>query len=230
MSRKSESVKDNFVLLSIHDVSPMFEDDVLSVYDRLTDLGIISFTLLVTPMHSMRKTNILEQHPIFSEYLTSLNLEVSLHGYSHSTKSGQADEFARITKGRAETRLRSGIGMIRGTLGQNPYGFVPPMWRAPPRVANVAKSLGLHYCVNENDIHRFSDSTILKTADFIVSQGDRSVSFENAMLEMELGGPLQIAIHPRDHEQNHLFSLLEDMKDRLGYKFSGYRDYILFSK
>ena len=230
MSRKSKFVKDNHVLLSIHDVSPMFEDGILSVYDRLVDLGITSFTLLVTPMHSMKKTNILERHAIFSEYLTSLNLEVSLHGYSHFTKSGQADEFARITKDRAESRIRSGISMIRGSLGQNPYGFVPPMWRAPPLVAKVAKSLGLHYCVNENEIHCFAESSVLKTVAHVVSQGNRSVSFENVMLEMELGGPLQIAVHPHDHKQNHLFELLEDMKDRLGYKFSGYRDYILVSR
>ncbi len=230
MSRTSESVKDNYVLLSIHDISPMFEDGVLSVYDRLVDLGISSFTMLVTPMHSMKRTNALEQHPIFSEYLGSLGLEISLHGYSHFTKSGQADEFARITKDRAESRIRSGIGMIRGSLKQRPYGFVPPMWRAPPLVTRIAKSLGLRYSVNENNIHCFADSTVLKTAEYVISQGNHSVSFENAMLEMELGGPLQIAIHPRDHKENHIFSLLEDMKDRLGYKFSGYRDYILFSR
>jgi predicted deacetylase len=228
MSRTTESIKDNYVLLSIHDVSPLYEDQVLLTYDRLIELGITSFTLLVTPMYAMRKTNILEQHPLFSEYLTSLNLEVSLHGYSHSTKSGQPDEFARITQERAESRIRSGINVIKNSLGQNPYGFIPPMWHAPPRVNRAAKKLGLHYSVNANEVHSFPDSVILKSAELIVSQGDRSVSFENAMLEIELGGPLQIAIHPRDHEQNHLFSLLEDMKERLGYKFSGYRDYLLF--
>jgi len=230
VSRKTELIKDNYVLLSIHDVSPLYEDDVLHTYDRLIDLGVNSFTLLVTPMYSMKKTNILDHHPIFSEYLTSLNLEVSLHGYSHSSKSGQLDEFARITQERAESRIRSGISMIRGALRQNPYGFIPPMWHAPSRVIRAARKLGLHYCVNENELHCFSDSVVLKSAEYIVSQGNRGVSFENAMLEMELGGPLQIAIHPCDHKHDHLFSLLEDMKERLGYKFSGYRDYLLFSR
>jgi predicted deacetylase len=228
MTRTVEFVKDDTVLLSMHDVTPAFEDDVLSSYDRLIDLGINSFTLLVTPMFEMKKSNTLERNPIFSQYISSLNLEVSLHGYGHLSKSGRTDEFSSLEQERAISRMRAGISMVRNSIGQIPYGFVPPGWKVPPRISKAVEGMGLHYCVSGNEIHCFKEQKILKTADLVVSHGEPSASFVNAMLEIELGGPIQIAVHPKDHRFAPVFKLIEDMKDRLGYKFTGYRDYIHF--
>jgi hypothetical protein len=62
-------VEDGVALLSLHDASPAFEDDVVATYDRLIDLGISNFTLLVTPMYAIKKSNSLENNPLFSEFL-----------------------------------------------------------------------------------------------------------------------------------------------------------------
>jgi hypothetical protein len=42
---------------------------------------------------------------------------------------------------------------------------------------------------------------------------------EASLIEIELGGSLQIGVHPLDHKTNNLFEVLEDLKDRVGYKF-----------
>ncbi len=57
-----------------------------------------------------------------------------------------------------------------------------------------------------------------------MSQGVKGTSFASSLLEIELGGPVQLAVHPRDHDETQVLDLVEEMKDRLGYRFIGYRD------
>ncbi len=227
-SRKgTKAVADGTILLSLHNVNPTMEDDVIKSYDRLTDLGIDSFTLLVTPLYELKRSNSFEKHELFAEYLQSLNLEVSLHGYSHIAKSGASDEFKRIPQERALSRLKSGVSLIKKSFGQKPFGFVPPLWVAPRRIVNAVRDVGFNYCVVGNTLHHLSESRVLETAECLISQGMKDVSFIEAQIEIELGGPLQMGIHPLDYKVNSVFKLLEDMKDRLGYRFVGYRDYLL---
>jgi predicted deacetylase len=226
VNKEQQFVKDNIALLSLHDVSPAFEDDVVATYDRLIELGISSFTLLVTPMYALKKSHSLENNPIFSEFVASLHLEVSLHGYSHFTKSGSMNEFQKMNRDRVLGRIKSGKAMIAKCIGNEPIGFVPPLWEAPQRVAGSAQDARLSYCAIGNNIHRFSDSSVLKTADLLVSQGTKSTSFTNQLLEIELGGPIQFGVHPLDHRENKVFDLLADLKDRLNYQFVSYRSYL----
>jgi predicted deacetylase len=226
VNKGQQYVQDGIALLSLHDVSPAFEDDVVTTYDMLIDLGLSDFTLLVTPMYALKKSHSLENNPLFSEFLASLQLEVSLHGYSHFTKSGSPDEFQKMERDRVLPRLKSGKAMISECIGKDPVGFVPPLWKSPQRVAGSAQDARLRYCVIGNSVHRFSDSSVLTTADLIISQGTKSTSFTNQLLEIELGGPVQIGVHPRDHRENNVFEFLADLKDRLDYRFVGYSSYL----
>ncbi|MGY5862361.1 MAG: DUF2334 domain-containing protein [Candidatus Thorarchaeota archaeon] len=225
--KKTRAVADGTILLSLHDINPTMEDDVIKSCDRLTDLGIDSFTLLITPLYELKRSNSFEKHDLFAEYLQSLNLEVSLHGYSHIAKSGAPDEFERMPQERAISRLKSGASLIKKSFGQKPYGFVPPLWAAPRRIKNAVRDVGFNYCVIGNSLYDLSESRIFETAECLVSQGMKDVSFIKAQMEIELSGPLQMGIHPLDYKENSVFKLLEDMKDRLGYRFVGYRDYLL---
>ncbi len=227
MKRETVEVDECTALLSLHDICPFYENDVIASCDRLADLGISSFTLLVVPMYGLKKSNSFERSPLFSEYLQSLGLEISMHGYSHFTKSGSMDEFRKMDSERVAKRARSGAATIAASLGRRPYGFVPPLWQSPPRVANAMRAAGMKYCVVENKIHSFSDDRIHRTAEFLVSQGVKGTSFVNALLEIELGGPVQLGVHPRDYAETQVFNLIEDMKDRLDYSFTGYRDYLI---
>lgn len=226
MKKASEPVEDMTVILSMHDVVPILEDDIVKTYDLLTDLGINNFTFLVTPFYRMKKTNSFVKGSLFSEFLLSLDLELSLHGYSHFTKSGSMHEFSEITTERALTRLRDGIALFKKGFGRKPIGFIPPLWDAPPRVIKSVKQIGLDYCVIGHQIWRLSDLRVFSTAAPIIGQGSRSIDMEPAMLEIELGGALQIGIHPKDYMMNNLFELLGDLKDRQGYRFIGYGDFI----
>ena len=116
--------------------------------------------------------------------------------------------------------------IVTKSIGKDPAGFVPPMWEAPQRVAGAAQDARLNYCAIGNSIFRFSDSTVFTTADLLVSQGTNRTSFTNQLLEIELGGPVQIGVHPRDFRENKVFDLLADLKDRLDYSFVGYSSYL----
>lgn len=225
-SKTDVFVRDKTALLSLHDVSPAFEDDVVKSCDRLSDLGLESFTLLVTPFYGMKMSNSLEKNGIFSKYLQSLGLELSLHGYSHLSKSGTGDEFSRIALDRAMVRLRSGFNAIEKTLKLKPSGFVPPLWQAPLKMVDAAREVGFSYCVIGNKLYSFADSRAFTTARCLISEGSANTSFVDSVVELELGGAVQVGVHPLDYRVNKVFELLVDMKDRLGYRFVGYLDYL----
>ena len=226
MSKRVETVKDMTVLLSLHDVTPAFEDDVVTTYDMLSDFGITSLTLLVTPFYGLKKTNKISDADIFTKFLKSLDLEIAMHGYSHFSKSGSLHEFNGMIQKKVVSRLRDGISILAKGFGLKPSGFVPPLWESSPKIVKAVKEVGLGFCVSGNSVHRHSDGTIFNTSERIVSEGQRTLNMETSLIEIELGGSLQIGVHPLDHRTNRLFEVLEDLKDRLGYKFMGYTDYL----
>ena len=226
MGKAVEPVEDNTIILSMHDISPVFEDDIVQSYDLLADLGISSLTLLVTPFYGLKKTNKFTERNLFTKFLRSLDLEISMHGYSHFAKSGALNEFDKMTQEKATSRLKDGVAIIRRGFGAKPSGFVPPLWESPPKIVKAVKKIGLDYCVNGNNIHDLSNDRVFQTAERIVSQGQRALSIEASLFEIELGGALQIGVHPLDHRMNGLFELLEDLKDRLGYRFIGFQEYL----
>ena len=226
MTKRVETVKDKTVLLSVHDISPLYEDDIVKTYDILSDFGISRMTLLVTPFYRLKKINKISESDIFTKFLSSLDLEIAMHGYSHFSKSGSLSEFNGLTPEKVTLRLKNGVSILTKGFGLKPSGFVSPLWESPPKVIKAVKDVGLDYCVNGNVIHRFSDDTVFNTTERFVSEGQRFLNMETSLLEIELGGSLQVGIHPVDHRTNSLFEVLEDLKDRLGYKFMGYSDYL----
>jgi len=226
MSKRVETVKDMTVLLSIHDISPLYENDIVKTYDLLSDFGISSLTLLVTPFYGLKKTNKISENDIFTKFLKSLELEIAMHGYSHFSKSGSLSEFNGLPQEKVALRLKDGVSILTRGFGLKPSGFVSPLWESPQKVVRAVKEIGLGFCVNGNTIHRYSDDTIFNTTERIVSEGQRFLNMETSLIEIELGGSLQIGIHPLDHRTNKLFDVLEDLKDRLGYRFVGYSDYL----
>ncbi len=226
MSKKSKRVDDGIALVSLHDIAPQYEDEVVRSCDLLDELGISSYSLLVSPFYAMKRSNSFEKNELFAEYLTALGIEISLHGYSHQTKSGVGAEFLRMPPEQIASRMKLGISFLKKGLGKMPRGFVPPFWKSPQSITKVASDLGLEYCVIDDTIHDLKKNEMHNTTWHIVSQGRGSLSHSDAFLELELGGPVQIGIHPLDSLEGSTFKLLEDMKDRLEYKFIGYYDYL----
>jgi predicted deacetylase len=229
MGRREVKVSDHTVLLSVHEVTPAYEDDVVKSCDMLDDIGITDYTLLVVPFFGMKMANSFEKHELFTDYLKSLGVELSLHGYSHYSKSGSPDEFKGIPYERMISRLRLGFSLFEKAFGHRPTGVVPPMWSASSRLASASLQLGLQYCVIENRIHS-EDQQVHTTSQRIVSSGSGDIPSMNALVEIELGGSVQVAIHPADYHYNRMRELLLDLRDRLDYSFTGYASYLFGRK
>ncbi|MFX1483475.1 MAG: DUF2334 domain-containing protein [Promethearchaeota archaeon] len=221
-----ESVEDRTAILSLHDITPVFEEDIVTTIDLLSDLGMTELTLLVTPFYGLKKANMFTESAIFTKYLRSLNQEISMHGYSHFSKSGSINEFEKLPQEKILAKLKDGVTILLKGFGAKPSGYVPPPWESPPKVVKAIKSLGLEYCVNGNEIHDLQKGSVYSTAERIVSQGLRTLPIESSLFEIELGGALQIGVHPRDYRVNNLFELLADLKDRLEYQFMGFKSYL----
>ncbi len=226
MSKKVSPVDDGIALLSVHDISPYYEDEVVQLCDQLDALGISSYTLLTTPFYGMKRSNSFEKNELFAEYLVSLGLELSMHGYSHQTKSGKGAEFYRMAQEQVASRLKLGVTLMKKGLGVIPRGFVPPMWKAPQTLVKITAEVGLPYCVIGDTIHDLKKDERHSTTFHLVSQGQEAFAQSDAFLELELGGPVQIGVHPLDSNLTSVLKLVADMKDRLGYTFKGYYDYL----
>ncbi len=226
MGKAVDIVEDRTALLSVHHISPVYEDDVVKTYDLLCDLGISDYTLLVTPMYLMKRTNTFSRDSMFTQFLQSLGLEIGQHGYSHTTKSGSQDEFTKLSRDQILKRLKSGRALIRKGFGISPKGFVPPQWAAPPLISKVARDLGFAYCIRENTVDSILDGRSLSVAARVISDGGRRLPTVDAMLEVQLGGSLQVGIHTLDHRSNEMFDFLADLKDNLGYRFVSYASYL----
>lgn len=228
MSKKSNHVDDGIALISLHDITPQFEDPIVQSCDRLDELGISSYTLLASPFYGMKRSNSFEKNELFAQYLTSLGVEISMHGYSHQTKSGSGAEFLRMTPEQIASRMKLGMSFLRKGLNIAPTGFIPPYWKAAQATIKVATELGLKYCVIGDTLYDLKRNMRFTTTNHIISQGKGPISHSDAFLELELGGPVQVGIHPLDSLEGSTFELLTDMKDRLDYKFMGYNQYLKY--
>ncbi|TFG11184.1 DUF2334 domain-containing protein [Candidatus Thorarchaeota archaeon] len=226
MSQVAIPVAENTALLSIHDISPLYEDDVIKLYDVLVDLGINDCTLLLTPFLNMKASNRFEKYPLFSEFIQSLGLEISLYGYSHLTKSGQAAEFHRMPLERMKSRLKLSLSLLKRSFESSIVGIIPPEWVAPRKLVEAAAFAGLKYCCIGNKIIPMGNEAHLETVHCLLSEGDRSLSVSDALIELEVGGPIQLSLHPKDWNDKRVVDLLKDMKNRLGYQFWGYWNYL----
>ena len=226
MPKRVETVEDMTVLLSLHDVSPVYENDIITTIDLLSDIGIPTLTLLVTPFYGLKKTNRISEGDIFTKFLKSLKLEIAMHGYSHFSKSGSLNEFNGLPQEKVTARIRDGVSIFIKGFGRKPTGFVPPHWDSSPKVIKAVKDIGLGYCVNGNSIQRHSDDLVFATSSRIVSEGRRTLNMETSLIEIELGGSLQMGIHPLDHRTNKMLNVLEDLRNRLSYRFIGYNEFL----
>ncbi len=226
MVEKAQLVEDHVLLLSIHDVSPHFEDDVIKTYDTLMNCGVSDFSLLLTPLYQMKRSNSFEKHELFSEYLQSLGMELVLHGLSHQTKAGLSNEFQRLTGKNMLRRLQLGLSILRTVFDTQILGFVPPAWSAPMSILPVVKDAGLEYCVIDNSIYSLSSAISRSVVASYISLGTTLQISPNFALEMEFGGPLQLAVHPLDHSNHDIQSLLLELIDTLDYRPSGYSSYL----
>lgn len=208
------------LLVSIHDVTPALEPQVIRLWDLCTHHGLRPALLVVPNWHGKWP---LENYPRFLAWIRARadeGAEVFLHGERHDEAGlprslrdscrawGRTDgegEFLTLDAAAAQDRLNRALRQLQ-RLGLDPIGFVPPAWLGGEASHQAAAAAGLRFTEDAHYIRlstgrqvkspvvRWSARTPARAWGSVVVAGARWV------LQRRSGWP-RIALHPRDLER-----------------------------
>ncbi|MEO8800441.1 MAG: polysaccharide deacetylase family protein [Polyangiaceae bacterium] len=212
------------VHVSIHDVSPAWEDEVDAALEACAKVGAKPALLVVPNFHGKSS---LADHPQFAEKLARLQQdghEIFLHGFFHRSglggpqarsdagkvqaffrqkvvSAGEA-EFADVSKSEAEKRLDDGVKML-ADAGLTPDGFIAPAWSFPRWLLPLLAARNLSF--TEDHTHVYDPVRKKKRASLVLNFASRtparllsSVAWARLAKPARLLLPTRIAIHPGD--------------------------------
>ncbi len=155
------------LLVSIHDVTPAFEEEVAELWSLCRVHGITPALLVVPSWHGAWP---LDESPSFVQWLRDRShdgAEILLHGLRHDEAAlprglvdelralGRTDhegEFLTLGSDGARYRIRRGIEQLRD-VGLDPVGFVAPAWLWRSEARAVVTESGLAVSEDEHAIY-----------------------------------------------------------------------------
>jgi predicted deacetylase len=211
------------VHVSIHDVSPVWLDEVEEALE-LCDAFAVRPALLVIPNFHGR-ASVLE-HQGFCERLRGLQAlghEVYLHGFFHESRSAPDDrypggrlawllsqrivshseaEMSELSPDEGRERLDEGERMLQAA-GLHIDGFVPPAWSMPAWLLPMLATRGCRF--TEDHFRVYDPARSLARASVVLNWASRSparlvstVAWCRAARHARSLMPARIAIHPAD--------------------------------
>jgi uncharacterized protein len=230
------------LLVSIHDVSPAHEPNVLRLWDLCASRGVTPALLVVPDWHGQWP---LQDHPRFINWIRGRaqdGAEIVLHGERHDEdglprrlvdhlrawgKTDREGEFLTLDRSEAAERITRGLTLLRH-LGLEPTGFVPPAWLAREATYEAAAAAGLgfsedEYCVRLLPSHRRVASPVTRWSTRTPTRawGSIAVAVGRSMLQGKAKYP-RIAFHPRDVDRAATARSIERTLDRwLGQHSAG---------
>jgi uncharacterized protein len=147
------------LLVSIHDVTPAREAQVMGLWDLCTHRGVTPALLIVPNWHGEWP---LEAHPRFITWILARvqdGAEIVLHGERHDEvglprrlkdrwrawgRTDREGEFLTLDDSAARERVTRALQRLR-QLGLEPTGFVPPAWLAREGAYQAAAAAGLEF-------------------------------------------------------------------------------------
>lgn len=217
------------VILSVHDVTPAFSEQIKNLKAMLTSLDLPKI-FLVTPLYRGLQENNLTRNAEFVDCLKAEPSEIILHGLTH-VGTFMENEFASIDPIEAKRRIKIGMDILKN-VGLETQGFVAPMWNINQNVMKILKkerfsftetffsivdlerdrkirSLVCNYNFGNSVINRLV--LIPNSANFLLKKASRRL--------------IRIALHPQDSDATlkHIKRLLLELKKK-GFDFLQYRE------
>jgi len=210
------------LLVSIHDVGPMFEAEVDLLVDRLAyRLGGLDLAMLVVPDHWNQAP--LSHAPAFRARLrrwADAGVEMFVHGWSHRDDSRHSGalagfkarhmtagegEFLGLDAGEAARRMREGKAVVEDAIGRPAAGFIAPAWLYGPGALQALAEAGFALAEDHMRVWRPADGATLARGPVVTwasrSRGRILSSLFFAALARRALKPLptlRIAVHPGD--------------------------------
>jgi uncharacterized protein len=209
------------LLVSIHDVTPAQELNVIRLWDLCTRRQVVPALLVVPNWHGEWP---LEAYPRFVAWTRARSVEgaeILLHGERHDEvglrrplsdrwrawgKTQGEAEFLTLDAAAARARVDRGLGRLR-ELGLEPTGFVPPAWLARESTYQVAAAAGLEFSEDDRSVRLLRSGQRIRspvvrwsTRTSVRAWGSVAVARARWQLQGKNGCP-RIALHPRDLDQ-----------------------------
>jgi predicted deacetylase len=209
--------------VAIHDVAPCFLEQVRRKRNFLLRQGVGEFSYLVVPQYSGKESQDIRRNPEFLDFLMSEGRELALHGFTHK---GFMGEFSRIKYDNAVIRLEKGIDYFSEAFGRRPEGFVPPVWGLSKLGLRAVVEEGFNYAALKNSFYYIKGNRRFKSI-IVIRGGPLTInSVLDSALRIEMGAPIQIALHPKDNMfKLSIIKQLITLVKKKGYEFVSYRDF-----
>jgi predicted deacetylase len=224
------------VIISIHDVYPLFQKEIEIILKELKDVKI---SLLITPCWNQ------DSSPDMDYFKTLADEDLVLHGLTHKTNKkdffgnlllmskSSCKEFYGLNEIETRNKVENASKIFEATFGRKPAGFIPPMWYHNRYSVKVLRDLGFAFTESEvafMDLRRnqntfsipacfdFGNNKLLSRA---ALSGWRYV-FKHLRQSL-----LRISIHPSDVRNGFLPDILQIIKwlQSKEYQFMLYIDF-----
>jgi uncharacterized protein len=155
------------VLLSIHDVTPAWRDQVQELWTLCRDRGATPALLVVPDWHGAWP---LHEHPEYVRWIAARvadGAEIFLHGERHDEvglprswrdelrafgRTAREGEFLTLDAPAAAPKIARGLELFR-ELGFTAIGFIPPAWLCRDGTLHAAAEAGLQIVERDTVIH-----------------------------------------------------------------------------
>lgn len=206
------------LLISIHDVTPAFADEVHSLWHLCRARGVSPALFVVPNWHGEWP---LADFPHFVEWVRdayALGADIFVHGERHDEfgnprswreelralgRTDREGEFLTLAGPAAEARIARALRTLR-SLSLAPIGFVPPAWLAGDDLHDVVGRVGLQVSEDVKEVHvhptrRRISSPVLRWSARTPWRASVSTIVARAGLVATRGAPVvRVALHPRD--------------------------------
>jgi len=205
------------LLVSIHDVTPAFADEVETLWDICASRGVTPALFVVPSWHGEWQ---LGDNPRFCGWLrrhARAGAEVFLHGERHDEtgsprsitdglhawwRTAREGEFLTLSRHAARNRISRGVRILR-SVGLDPIGFVAPAWLWRRESVQAVRDVGLRYSEDASSVYLHHRATrvrvpVIRWSARSAVRARISVIVAAAMRSRVHESLLRIALHPGD--------------------------------
>ena len=233
MTAAKTPLPDRRLVVSIHDVSPAFEDPIDRLADMIGDiLGGPRFAMLVVPDHWGAAP--LDRAPAFARRLrgwAGAGVEMFLHGWFHRDTSDHRGagaaikarymtagegEFLGLRADEAEFRMRRGRDVVEQAIGGPVAGFVAPAWLYGAGAMAALKACDFALAEDHFRVWRPATGAVVARGP-VVTWASRSAARTASSLAVAAAAralpdwlpTLRVAVHPGDVTKESLMTSID---------------------
>lgn len=221
-------------VISVHDTSPCFEPELLTIKEKLVDF---KKSWLITPLWG-------GQHEITPDFVSIFEDEERvLHGLTHEGKAdifsqmlffnaGLSREFRGLNETETKDRVVKSLDMYERCAGEKPSGFIPPNWYHNSHSKEILHKMQFRFTEDWLRLINLDTKTTYTALPLSFDYGDNlllsRLCLWHSRWTIRYHRPkfIRFAIHPQDVQHGFLDAVCERiyLMEEAGYEFCSYEE------